>query len=67
MSELALNVICFPEVLQRLKDKYGDDYGDDGSSSTSDEEEDDHAEGLTEDVERDFFKTLACLKQKDPR
>ena len=34
--------------------------------STS-ESEDDDAEALTEQVEKDFFKTLAALKTKDPR
>jgi protein KRI1 len=29
--------------------------------------EDEDAEELTEEVERDFFKTLAMLKSKDPR
>ena len=34
--------------------------------STS-ESEDEDAEALTEQVEKDFFKTLAALKTKDPR
>lgn len=35
---------------------------DDSSSS----EEDEQAEQLTQQLEKDFFKTLSCLKKKDP-
>jgi protein KRI1 len=35
---------------------------DDSSSS----EEDEHAEQLTQQLEKDFFKTLSCLKKRDP-
>ena len=61
------------EVYQKLKDKYGEDAAkksleealeDDDSDSES---EDEDAEALTEQVEKDFFKTLAMLKTKDPR
>jgi len=36
--------------------------GDDTSSS----EEDEQAEQLTQQLEKDFFKTLSCLKKGDP-
>lgn len=60
------------EVFQKLKDKYGEDVAnqkmdqveDDSDDETS---EDESAEELTEDVEKDFFRTLSCLKSKDPR
>ncbi|XP_056645496.1 protein KRI1 homolog [Diorhabda sublineata] len=53
------------EELHKLKTKYGEDVLDkiEESSSSSDDEEGIH---ITEDVEKDFFKTLACLKNKDP-
>nr|CAH7761243.1 unnamed protein product [Callosobruchus chinensis] len=53
------------EELNRLKTKYGDE-GEltDESSSSSDDED---AVEITEQLEKNFFKTLACLKSKDPR
>ncbi len=55
------------EVYQRLKDKYGHegDQGGDGESS-SEEDEDEDGREWTEQVDRDFFHTLACLKGGDP-
>ena len=64
------------EQFQKLKDKYGeeaakktldgdeclDDSEDDSSSS-----EDEDAEALTGQIEKDFFKTMAYLKTKDPK
>lgn len=62
------------EVYQKLKAKYGDEAQshreDDhasSSSSSSDESEDEDAHELTDQVEKDFYKTLASLKNKDPR
>ena len=60
------------EVYQKLKDKYGEDAAKKNldnalEEDSSDESEDDEAEALTEEVEKDFFKTLAMLKTKDPR
>jgi len=52
------------EQLQKLKDKYGEDYEEEESDS---DDEDEDAEELTEDVEKDFFTTLASLKKKDPK
>ncbi|XP_030766832.1 protein KRI1 homolog isoform X2 [Sitophilus oryzae] len=53
------------EELNKLKSKYGEDALDISDSSSSDDDE----EGLelTEEVEKDFFKTLSCLKKKDPK
>ncbi|XP_047117987.1 protein KRI1 homolog [Schistocerca piceifrons] len=54
------------EELQKLKDRYGDDDDAEDSSSSS-EEDDENAEQLTKEIEKSFFKTLSCLKKKDPR
>lgn len=43
-----------------MKDAYKS--SDDSSSS----EEDEYAEHLTQQLEKDFFKTLSCLKKRDP-
>lgn len=50
-----------------MKTKYGEDalYYDDSSSSSSSEDDDENIE-LNESLEKDFFKTLSCLKNKDP-
>ncbi|XP_069681632.1 protein KRI1 homolog [Periplaneta americana] len=54
------------EELQKLKDRYGSaqDHLSDSASCSS--EEDETAEQLTQQLEKDFFKTLSCLKKKDP-
>ncbi|KAL0278248.1 UNVERIFIED_CONTAM: hypothetical protein PYX00_000116 [Menopon gallinae] len=52
------------EEIQKLKDKYGDP--EDSDSSTSEEEDEDGKE-LTKDVEKQFFKALSCLKEKNPK
>lgn len=57
------------EELQKLRARYGEavvealsNSSDDSSSS----EEDEQAEQLTQQLEKDFFKTLSCLKKRDP-
>lgn len=54
------------EELQRLKDKYGDVSDLDSDSSTS-ESEDENAEALTASLERDWLRTYAAVKTKDPK
>jgi protein KRI1 len=65
------------ELFQKLKDKYGEaaakekleanaDRQNDSDDSES-ESEDDDAKEWTEDMDRDFFKTLASLKGNDPK
>ncbi|CAG9764401.1 unnamed protein product [Ceutorhynchus assimilis] len=54
------------EELNKLKTKYGEDALDHGESSSS-SDDDDEAVELTQEVEKDFYKTLACLKKKDPK
>ncbi|CAH0551416.1 unnamed protein product [Brassicogethes aeneus] len=56
------------EELNRLKTKYGEENVNldaDGSSSSSEDDED--GVELTKEVEKEFYKTLSCLKNKDPR
>nr|XP_022316218.1 protein KRI1 homolog [Crassostrea virginica] len=54
------------EELQKLRDRYGVDPELDEDSSSS-ESEDEDAEALTPQLEEDWLKTLAALKNKDPR
>ncbi|XP_034945518.1 protein KRI1 homolog [Chelonus insularis] len=58
------------EELNKLKTKYGDHLKDldssEGSSESSSSEDEDGKE-LTEEFEKDFFKTLSFLKKKDPK
>jgi len=51
------------EELHRLQMKYGDESSDESSSSSDDDE----GEEVNDKFEKDFFKTLSCLKNKDPR
>merc|ERR1712059_85161 len=53
------------EHLQKLKDKYGEDFQEE-SEDSDESSEDSDAEELTQEVEKDFFTTLASLKSKDP-
>ncbi|XP_041475851.1 protein KRI1 homolog isoform X2 [Lytechinus variegatus] len=53
------------EEMQKYKDKYGD--YDEGDESSSSETEDEDAEGLTPQIEKDFFKTLSIIKSRDPK
>ncbi|XP_015119303.1 protein KRI1 homolog [Diachasma alloeum] len=58
------------EELNKLKTKYGEQIEDLKSSdpeSESSSGDDAEANVLTEVFEKDFYKTLACLKKKDPR
>ncbi|KAJ8962680.1 hypothetical protein NQ318_001076 [Aromia moschata] len=54
------------EELNKLKTKYGEDVDLDEDSSSSSDDDEDGVE-LTAQVEKEFFKTLACLKNKDSR
>ncbi|XP_044577993.1 protein KRI1 homolog [Cotesia glomerata] len=54
------------EEIHKFKAKYGDDFkgsGDDTSSSEDDED----AHLLTDEIDKQIFKTLAYLKKKDPK
>merc|ERR1712223_1902311 len=63
------------EEFQRLKSKYGEEAAksklnldkDDSETDSSSEEEDEDAEKWTEEHEKDFFKTLSNLKQKNAK
>lgn len=52
------------EELQKLKSRYGDEEDSDDSTS---EEEDDDAEALTGQLEKDWLRTLAAVRSRDPR
>ncbi|CAK9827727.1 Protein KRI1 homolog [Anthophora retusa] len=52
------------EILNKLKAKYGD--GTEGSESETSSEEEEENE-LTQQFDKDFYKTLAYLKNKDPK
>ncbi|XP_014230963.1 protein KRI1 homolog [Trichogramma pretiosum] len=57
------------EELQKLKAS-GDNVNlDDNSdeSTSSSEDDDDDEEIISKELDKDFFKTLACLKNRDPR
>lgn len=47
-----------------MKDRYGTDKIDEDSSSSDDEDQ--NPEEIKNIFEKDFFKTLSCLKKQDP-
>ena len=47
-----------------MKNKYGETFDDDGGSSSSEDIDD---VTFSEKFEKDFYKTLACLKSRDPK
>ncbi|XP_076682205.1 protein KRI1 homolog isoform X2 [Andrena cerasifolii] len=63
------------EELNKLRTKYGDISGngtsdqdsDTASSSEEEEEEEEDGGNLTEQFDKDFYTTLACLKNKNPK
>ncbi|CAH2240920.1 jg9656 [Pararge aegeria aegeria] len=56
------------EELHKLEQKYGSKpLNSDASSSSDSEDESDEPVEVTEEVEKQFLKTLALLKTKDPR
>lgn len=50
-----------------VKARYGEDAADLDSDLSSSSEDDEVGVELTEAVEKKFYKTLSCLKNKDPR
>ncbi|XP_057331902.1 protein KRI1 homolog [Microplitis mediator] len=56
------------EEVNRLKTKHGDHlkYADDSEDSSSSSDDED-ANLLTEEMDKNFYKTLAYLKKKDPK
>jgi len=54
------------QELEKLKQKYGNVDASNDESSTS-ESEDEDAEAITPQLERDFLRTLALIKKKDPK
>lgn len=62
--ELNYVIVKLTPIIVAVKSRYGDvDLDHDSSESES---EDENAEAVTPALERGFFKTLACLKRKDP-
>lgn len=69
-----INVCCLPSQTDFLfrqnftvKAKYGDDAEDIDSDLSSSSDDDEVGAEFTEEIEKKFFKTLSCLKNKDPR
>ncbi|NXY81273.1 KRI1 protein, partial [Alcedo cyanopectus] len=54
------------EELQRLRDRYGDT-GDSGDESSSESSSSGDEVDLDPRLEREFYRTLALLKTRDPR
>ncbi|NXH21844.1 KRI1 protein, partial [Bucco capensis] len=54
------------EEIQRLQDRYGN-AGSSSQSSSSDEEEEEEEVHLDPQLEKEFYRTLALLKTRDPR
>lgn len=50
-----------------VKARYGEDAIDIDSDLSSSSDDDEVGAELTEEIEKKFFKTLSCLKNKDPR
>merc|ERR1719347_5828 len=55
------------EHLQKLKDKYGENYEEEDEEESDESSDDSEAEELDDEMEKDFFATLASLKKKDPK
>jgi len=55
------------EHIQKLKDKYGEDYEEEDEEDSEESSDDSEAEELDDELEKDFFATLASLKKKDPK
>ncbi|KAJ8686689.1 hypothetical protein QAD02_022483 [Eretmocerus hayati] len=56
------------EELHKLKARYGEDVEFlSNAEESSDTSSDDEGEELPDEFEKSFFKTLSCLKNKDPR
>jgi len=55
------------EHIQKLKDKYGENYEEEDEEESDESSDDSEAEELDDEMEKDFFSTLASLKKKDPK
>ncbi|XP_043284643.1 protein KRI1 homolog [Venturia canescens] len=58
------------EELNKFKTKYGEhvtNFPSSGEDSETSSDEDEDGAELTEELEKKFYKTLACLKNKDPK
>jgi len=55
------------EHIQKLKDKYGENYEEEDEEESDESSDDSEAEELDDEMEKDFFATLASLKKKDPK
>ncbi|CAD6221913.1 GSCOCG00005242001-RA-CDS [Cotesia congregata] len=58
---------CTREEIQKLTAKYGGHLKDNGDEDSSSSEDDEDAHLLTDEIDKQIFKTLAYLKKKDPK
>ncbi|KAI9478655.1 MAG: KRI1-like family-domain-containing protein, partial [Benjaminiella poitrasii] len=65
--ELLKKAIEEIEAEVAAKEAEGEDESEKSSSEDSDEEEDDHAQLLTPAVDSQIFRTIAAIRNKDPR
>lgn len=58
---------CVLMIFISVKARYGADAADIDSDLSNSSDDDEVGVELTEEIEKKFFKTLSCLKSKDPR
>ncbi|KAK9700744.1 KRI1-like family C-terminal [Popillia japonica] len=64
-----MNAASLDEILReaKVKTKYGEELFDQPEASASSSEDDEESVDMTGEMDKDFFKALASLKNKDPK